>query len=86
MQNSYQELYSSIEEELVKVVLGQSSDVSTIRRTKGKVFKLARYLGRTPPSWLLLPWVTCAYPLYLYYTLIMSSGQTNSASDIYAIV
>lgn len=76
-----QGLYASILPELLEVISG-GVDESSLRPTKGKVYKLMRYSGRTPLSWPIKPWITCSYPLYLYSSIVHTAGQYISAKDL----
>lgn len=78
-----QALYTSIYDEIVASL--HPIDQKEFRMTKPKVFRLSRYVGRVASWWPIYPTVTCAYPLYLYYSIIRKSGQHNSAQDVFKI-
>lgn len=73
--------YRSIRDEIADLLL-EPIDYTKLRRTSGKVFKLARYMGRTPHWWPMRPHITSAYPLYLYAQSLVAAGQHASAGDI----
>lgn len=83
MRPTDQTVYGSIFEEIKQNMT--PIDINDLRPTKGKVFKLTRYMGRTAPYWPIKPWVTSSYPLYLYHTAIHAMGQIETAKDILSI-
>ncbi|KMQ93496.1 gag-pol fusion protein [Lasius niger] len=83
MRPADQMLYSSIFDEIKSIMI--DIPLSDLRPTKGKVFKLTRYMGRTASYWPMRPWVTSCYPLYLYHSTVHAMGQVEVARDILAI-
>lgn len=56
MEHRPQTTYGSIFDELLSVL--ELVEESKIKATSGKVYKLARYMGRVPAYWPIKPWIT----------------------------
>lgn len=81
---SVQCLYSSIVDN--KLLSAIEFVTTGLRRRPKKLESLVRYRATAPSHWPCDSDVSCCSPLYLYYRLLKSIGQINSAFDLVHIL
>lgn len=56
-----------------------------LRRVPHRICALRRYIGITPKHWPIPSYATCAWPLFIYYKLLLAMGQSCIAMELHHI-